>query len=105
MSCNLLTDKDPDEAIVVTFDFSPALDAGETLSSIESVTVEVSAGVDPAPGDILTGQAIITVDSLMVQQPVVGGVNGVNYNIKALAQTSTPSKRLAVTAILPVRSQ
>ncbi len=105
MSCNLLTDKDPDEAIIVTFDFSPALDEGETLASIESVSVEVSAGADPTPSNILTGAAVLTVDSLMVQQPVSGGINGSNYNIKALAQTSTPSKRLAVTAILPVRSQ
>lgn len=105
MSCNLLTDKDPDEAIIVTFDFSPALDAGETLVSIEDVTVEVSAGADPDALDILNGAPLITIDSLMIQQPVIGGLNGVNYNIKAIAQTSTPDKRLAVTAILPVRSQ
>lgn len=105
MSCNLLSQKDPSENVVVTFDFSPALVDGEMIDAIVSVTVEVSAGEDASPEDILNGTALVTIDGLAVQQPVTGGLDGVNYSIKALCDTTNPEKRLAVTAILPVRTQ
>lgn len=105
MSCNLLSSKDPRENVVVTFDFSLALSGNETLSSIEAITVEVSAGVDPSPSDIIAGPPLINTDNVSLSQPVHLGVDGVNYSITAVANTTNPDKRLAVTAILPVRSQ
>lgn len=105
MSCNFLSEKDPAEVAVLTFDFSQALDAGETLTAIDSVTVEVSRGVDASSASILSGVAAIAISGLAVTQPVQGGIDGVNYNIKVVADTSNASKRLALTATLPVRSQ
>lgn len=105
MSCNLLSPKDPTENVVVTFDYSLALTGNEKLSSIVEITVEVSAGEDPSPGAIIAGPPLINTDQLSLSQPVHLGLDGVNYSIKAVADTTNPDKRLAVTAILPVRSQ
>lgn len=104
MTCNLLTTKDPKERIFLTFDYSLAMDAGEYITEIDEVAVSVTAGDDPNPQDILTGTAAVAVDGASFQQPVEGGVDGVNYNIKATVNTSL-NKRLTVTGILPVRSQ
>lgn len=102
---NVTSNKDPLENIVMTFDFSPELYEDETISSIVSVTVEVSAGVDPHPMNIIGGIAGISKDGLAVLQPIHGGLDQVNYNVKCLAQTTNPEKLLAVTGILPVRHQ
>lgn len=104
MTCNLLSTKDPSESVVVTFDYSLALDTDEQLASVESITVTTSMGTDPDPQSILQGTSLITVSGLAVQLPVTGGLDGVNYNIKVIAQTSNPQKVLALTAILPVRT-
>lgn len=105
MSCNLLSPKDPSENVVVTFDFSLALSGNESLSSIVEITVEVSAGEDPNPSAIIAGPPLINTDNVSLSQPVHAGLDGVNYSIKAVADTNNPDKRLAVTAILPVRNQ
>lgn len=104
MTCNLLSTKDPSESVVVTFDYALALDTDEQLASVESITVTTSMGTDPNPQSILQGTSLITVSGLSVQLPVTGGIDGVNYNIKVIAQTSNPQKVLALTAILPVRT-
>lgn len=102
---SILSPKDPVERVIVSFDFSPALGPGEAVASIVSVSVEVSAGYDPAPEAILSGGPLIASNGVMIQQPVCGGLDGVNYNIKVIVDTNMEEKRLAVTAILPVRSQ
>lgn len=105
MSCNILSVKDPAETVVITFDFSPALNLTETITAIVSVDVEVSRGIDTNPQAILSGEALISLDSLSVQLPVAHGVDSVNYSIKVVVDTTNPDIRLALTAILPVRAQ
>ena len=102
---NVLTHKDPLEEIVMTFDFTPALEDDETIHRVEQISVEVSAGIDPAPQKILTKFPVVSKDGKAVLQPIIGGLDQVNYNVKCVAQTSNPEKTLAVTGILPVRHQ
>lgn len=96
--------KDPAEKVVLTFDFSDELAAGETLSGPITVSVSVAFGTDPMPGDIINGSAAYDGDQLTVMQPVHGGVNGCDYYIKAVAGTTNPNKTLARAGILPVRN-
>lgn len=105
MSCNLLSNKDPEEKIVVTFDFTDALVDGEILTSIAAFEIEVTTGVDDNAQAILAALPLITTSNVQIQAPITGGVAGVNYSLKAVATTSNPNKQLAVTAALPVRAQ
>lgn len=105
MTCNILTDKDPDEDVIITFEYSDALADDEVLVNIVSVTVTLNAGVDPTPDAILSGTPWIDSSGKFAQQPVINGLNNVTYNIQMLCDTSVPHRRLAVTGILPVRKQ
>lgn len=103
MSCNILTPKDPEEKVILTFDFGPALASGDGIESIEGFTQSVIAGDTAADLPVL-GTSLITTDGQSVQVPVEGGVNAVNYAIKCVVVT-VGGLRLAVTAQLPVKSQ
>jgi len=105
MSYKFLSEKDPSEIVTLTFDFSLALDAGETITAIDSVTVELVLGVDDSPFSILTGTAAVSVDSLSVMQPVQGGVDEADYSVKVVVNTSNAYKRLALAGVLRVRNQ
>jgi len=105
MTCNILSDKDPDEDVIITFDFTDALAPGEVLVNIASVVVTVNAGVDANPSAILTSTPWIDPTGLFAQQPVINGLDNVTYNIQMLCDTNVPHRRLAVTGILPVRAQ
>ena len=105
MTCNILTDKDPDEDVIITFDYSDALADTEILVNIVAVTVTLNSGVDLTPQNILTGLPWIDASGKFAQQPVIGGLDNVTYNIQMLCDTSIPHRRLAVTGILPVRAQ
>lgn len=103
MSCNILTPKDPDEKVILTFDFGPALTGLDGIESIEGITPSVVAGDVTAALPTL-GTALITTDGQSVQVPVEGGVDAVSYAIKAVVVT-VAGLRIAVTAQLPVRTQ
>ena len=105
MTCNILTDKDPTEDIIVTFDYSDALADTEILVNIASVIVTVNAGVDLTPQNILSQTPWIDPTGKFAQQPVIGGLDNVTYSIQMLCDTNIPNRRLAVTGILPVRKQ
>lgn len=105
MTCNILTDKDPDEDVIITFDYSDALADTEILVNIVAVTVTLNAGIDPTPQNILTGLPWIDPTGKFAQQPVIDGLDNVTYSIQMLCDTSIPHRRLAVTGILPVRKQ
>jgi len=68
-----------------TFDFSPILRTGETISSA-ACTVEVKDGEDPNPSNILVGSAQI--NGALVVQRISGGVNGVTYRLIMTVTTS-----------------
>ena len=105
MPYTFLSEKDPAELVTLTFDFSLALDAGETITAIDSVSVELVCGTDPAPSAILTGTAAVSIDGLSVMQPVQGGVDCADYSVKVVVNTSNAYKRLALAGILRVRNQ
>lgn len=95
-------DKTSDEKVVATFDFSAALDAGETLTGTIAITVSTYRGTDVTPSAVLNGAASFDATSKMVIQPVKAGSSGCEYSIKAVVQTTNANKVLALTGILPV---
>jgi hypothetical protein len=94
---------DPQEAVVVTFDFSLALDSGETLSGTIATTVSTVLGADPTPSAVLNGVATFGVGSKTVLLPVKGGLADRDYAIKVVCGTTNAQKTLALVAHLPIR--
>lgn len=95
-------DKFAEEKLVLTFDFTNGLAAGETLNGVMTVTVSVARGKDAAPNAILNGACQLDATSKKVLQEVQGGIKGTEYLIKAVAPTSNPKKVLVMAAVLPV---
>lgn len=93
--------KDPVEALVCTFDYSAALDAGETISAA-LVTCSVLSGSDPTPAAVLSGSP--TISAGVVLQPFHAGLEGANYVLRCEATLSPTSRVLVLAANLPVRS-
>lgn len=91
--------KDPEEKLVITFDFTRDLDAGETISS-PTVTIAVAVGTDPSPNSVLSG--VPTAGVGVVTQVITGGRDEVDYRIQCKVNTSG-SRILVLAAILPVR--
>lgn len=92
--------KDPEETLVVTFDFTKDLDPGETISS-PTVTVAIdNGGTDAAYQSVLSGSPTAAVG--VVTQVVTLGVDGVDYRLQCKVNTSG-SRVLVLAAILPVR--
>lgn len=95
-------DKDPVERLVLRFDLSAELDAGETaLSAVVSIGVAQGGGTDPSPAAVLSGSPTV-LPTGMVLQMVQGGVVGVTYRVKA-ALTLSSGRVLAMSGHLPVR--
>ena len=95
--------KDPTENVAASVDFSARLDStqNETLVSVQSVTVTHEDGVaDPTPSNILSGSA--TVSGGVVMQKFTGGVDGADYCVKFVVNTSL-GQRLASGTFLSVR--
>lgn len=102
---NRFDPKDPGEAQPLLFDFSADLAAGETLAGTVVVSVTVVKGVDPSPNVILAGGNSLDATSTKFFVPVVGGLDGVDYDIVVKYQTTNPKKTLVLGGILPVRAQ
>lgn len=96
---------DPAEQVVVTFDFTDALDAGETLSGTIATSVITVLGIDVSPASILNGVAAYDITSKKVIQPVKAGLADHDYAIKVICATSNPQKVLALVAHLPIRQE
>ena len=90
--------KDPAEKLVCTFDFSPELDAGETLDAA-TTSVTLLAGSDGNPSALLDGAVQITGGAVL--QSFSGGVDGATYLFRCLATLSS-GRVLALAATLPV---
>jgi hypothetical protein len=97
----VLSPKDPSERVVVGFDFSLMLEAGESLTTIEDLALTVTGGQDPGNTLTLDGSATLDQTGTAVLQPVLGGTDNVQYHLTALVNTNQ-GRRLAVPAILPV---
>ncbi len=94
---------DPTEAVVLTFDFSPALSIGETLAGTITTSVTTALGVDPAPQAVLNGTPLFGAGDTSVLVPVKGGLVDHDYAVKVVVGTTNAFKVLALVAHLPVR--
>lgn len=94
--------KDPEETVILTFDFSKALDSGETIQSAVTSAL-VQTGTDPTPGNLISGAASFSNQDGKVLQKVTGGVAGVTYAVRCKATTSS-DKVLVLAATLPVKN-
>jgi hypothetical protein len=69
-----------------TFDFSPAMGTGETITSATSTALVVS-GTDASPTSILLGSPVVS--GQQAAQRVYGGLDGVIYRIQMTVITSS----------------
>ena len=93
----------PAEEHVLTWDFSSELLSGETLAGFPTITVEVTAGVDPNSGTYWQGQPSLNAALTQVSVPWMGGLDNCDYYISVDAPTSTPYKVLGRYSLLSVR--
>lgn len=93
------TAKDPEERFWLTFDFSAALDAGETIAS-NTVAISVRSGSDATPTAVLDGAPSLSGASIL--QRVKDGVDGASYLLRCAATTSA-DRVLVLGGVLPVR--
>lgn len=96
-----ISNKAPDEIILVTFDFEKdtALAVGETISS-PVFAVTPKGGEDPAAAGMFTGTAQIT--GRKVIRKVQAGIAGLDYVLSCTVDTSAGQK-LKLSGVLPVR--
>lgn len=94
--------KDPEETVLLTFDFSKALSPSETIQSAET-TMLVKTGTDPSPNLMVSGPASIDNEEGKVLQLITGGIAGVTYAARCKASTSA-GKVLVLAATLPVKN-
>ena len=94
---------DPAEAVVLTFDFAPALEAGETLAGTIATSVTAALGADATPQRVLNGGAVFGAGNTSVLVPVKGGLVDHDYAVKIVVATTNPAKVLALVAHLPIR--
>lgn len=73
------------EVVVLPFDFSSSLAAGETIST-KTVTATVYSGTDATPSNVISGAA--TSSGAVVSQKVTAGVLGVIYELLCQVTTS-----------------
>lgn len=105
MQAKRFDSKDPRENVILTFDFSPSLSTGVTLSSIYAYSVLVIFGTDATPTTIWNGTPAIDGTGTKVQIPVTLGNHLADYLISVTAQTTNAQTRLTLSGILPVRSR
>lgn len=94
--------KEANEKVVLTFDFSAELVAGETLTGAITRAISMQSGVDASPTSLWNGAAQFDASSKAVLQAVQAGLVGRQYLIKMTVGTTNPSKTLTRSGILPV---
>ncbi len=93
--------KDPLERVPLTFDFTAAMDAADSLSGCGVVVEAVVAGADGSPNTLLDGAP--TTSGKRAVQWIRLGVDGASYRVRATA-TTTQGRTLVLRTIVPVRS-
>jgi hypothetical protein len=93
----MLASKDPEESIVLTFDFSAI---AQVIANPE-ISVEVISGEDANPENTKSDDPQIS--GAKVLQRVVGGADGADYHFRCMAQSGTD--KLVVPATLRVRKR
>ncbi len=93
----MLSYKDPDEVITLTFDFS----ALTPSVSSPVISISVLSGIDATPNSIVSGSAQIAGGKIL--QAIAGGIDGVVYKLKC--QIDAPGgSRYVLAANLPVKT-
>jgi hypothetical protein len=87
--------KDPAEEITAAFDYA-SFNAGAPSSP--EVTIAPRIGTDPAAAAMLQGSPIVV--GSRVLQRIAGGVAGVEYEVRCLADVG--GDRVLIDALLPV---
>ena len=99
----IFSPKDPGESLPFALNFAGTnsdLQTGETLTSINSVTISlVSGATDPGMGAMLSGTAQISGTSVV--QLIINGLVGNRYALTVLVTTST-GRILAEGGIIPI---
>jgi hypothetical protein len=95
--------KRPTEQEYYGFDFAACLANGETINSNPApvFTVTVVDGTDASSSALLSGSPVIT--GTVVSNLIVGGLNGVTYELACLVTTSTGQK-IQLCETLPVET-
>lgn len=82
---------DPEEIKVAELDFSPDLPSGVTLGSVV-MSVEVLSGSDATPSSVVVGVPLVVGN--IVRTRLRGKVNGVVYEVRAVATDSDGGKHV-----------
>jgi hypothetical protein len=99
MTRRTLAPKDPAEILVVTWDYTAALDVGETIVSAVT-TADAFAGSSSNPVALWGSPLIATPE---VRQTISGGSDGSSYILRCVATLSS-GRILVLAATLPVRT-
>ncbi|MDE2442406.1 MAG: hypothetical protein KGP14_15420, partial [Betaproteobacteria bacterium] len=94
----------PGEKVVLTFDFTSALNPTETLTGTAQVSVTVRSGNDTNPLGLLNGSASADQTGKLLLVPVQGGNDSTDYVITAIAQTTNAFKSPGLSGVLSVRA-
>lgn len=94
--------KDPLEAVTLTFNFAADLLSGETLAGEPIMHLQVHRGADASPSAVLNGAAALDAGNTKVLQPVHGGLLATDYLFYAECAT-TGGRNLVCYGVLPVR--
>ena len=98
---------DPDEARVLVFDFTNALQVGEVLTGGPVLkSLVCTAGIDTNPQGILNGPIAYDTTGSLILQPVsnMSALNGNDYEFEVLSSTTFPNKIVVIRALLQVRA-
>jgi hypothetical protein len=86
MATPKFSNKDPQETVLISFDFSNLfVDTAEAISSVVW-SVETFSGTDASPNAILSGNG--SFNASITSHLITAGLNGVTYHIHAIATTN-----------------
>lgn len=96
--------KDPVEKVRLTFDFTPDLPTGVTLTGAATATITTAYGTDPSVSLTTNGSPALDATSMKVLVPVQGGLDGCDYRVSVKVGTTDSQIYLELDGVLPVRS-
>lgn len=99
--------KNPGEAVVLSFNFTLfCAPQGIFLdpNSTPIVTFATELGLDLNPNLLINGPPAVDLTGYLVQQPVIGGLDGVTYILTATCLTTNGYWTPVMPALLPVET-
>lgn len=102
MAITKFSQKDPEETVIVTFDFSNLfVDAGEKIMSVDW-HVHVDVGIDNSPTNILDG--LPSFNNTTTSHLITAGVEGCIYHISPIV-TTNKDQILKLTGSMEIKAQ